>query len=281
MKSILISGCSTGIGYYVAHALHKEGYRVFASARNIDDVERLKKEGLDAIQLDIANTESIQQAVKYVLDKTDGTLDVLFNNAGFGIGGAVEDLNRDTMRIQFETNVFGTLELTNALLPTMRQQGHGRIIQNSSVLGFMSMPYRGAYNASKYALEGWSDTLRQELIMHKTNIHVSLIEPGPIESEFRSNAFKNYLAYIDKSHSAHQENYAAMEKRLTKKGPAAPFTLSPEAVLKRVKHAMHAKQPKPRYYVTFPTYLFGYLKRILSTRMLDKIALKASGGGKN
>ena len=185
---------------------------------------------------------------------------------------------RDVLRAQFETNVFGTLELTNRLLPWMREAGEGRIIQNSSVLGFVALAYRGAYNASKYALEGLSDTLRLEL--RGTDIHVSLVQPGPITSRFRPNAYLAYQRNIDPRVSVHRERYEGMEQRLTKEGPVVPFTLPPEAVLKKVIHALESPRPKPRYYVTTPTYLFGFLRRVLSTRALDALLRQASGGGK-
>lgn len=271
-KSILITGCSSGIGYCVAHALHQRGYRVFATARRQESVEMLLAEGLESLQLDLNNPESIQQAFAAIMQRTDGQLYALFNNGAYGLPAAVEDLNRDTLRAQFETNVFGWLELTNLVLPVMRKQGYGRIIQNSSVLGFAAMPFRGAYNASKYAIEGLSDTLRLELM--GSQIFVSLIEPGTITSQFRANALKALQQYIKIDNSLHREKYRAVLNRLNKQGPAVPFTLPPEAVLKRVIHALEARTPQPRYYVTVPTYLFGFLKRILSTRLLDRLLAK-------
>lgn len=272
-KTILITGCSSGIGYCVAHALHHKGYRVFATARRQESVDELLNEGLESLRLDLTDSNSIQPAFEEIMRRTDGTLYALFNNGAYGLTGAVEDLNRDALRAQFETNVFGWQELTNLALPIMRRQGYGRIIQNSSVLGFVSMPFRGAYNSSKYAIEGLSDTLRLEL--RGTNIYVSLIEPGPIASQFRVNALKALEKYIDIDNSFHREKYRGVLKRLNKKGPAVPFTLPPEAVLKRVIHALEASNPKPRYYVTIPTYLFGFLKRLLSTRILDILLAKA------
>lgn len=276
-KSILITGCSTGIGLYTAQELQRRGYQVYATARKSEDVEHLKQLGLNAYLLDLNDSLSIKNTVIRVLDKTNGELYALFNNGGFGIAGAVEDLTRYALREQFETNVFGTQELTNLILPAMRKQGYGRIIQNSSVLGFAAMPYRGAYNSSKFALEGLSDTLRQEL--HGTNIHLSLIEPGPIISNFRKNALKAFEKYIDKENSAHKKNYEAMLSRLHKEGPAAPFTLGPEAVCEKVIHALEAKRPRVRYYVTKPTYIMGFLKRILSSRAMDWVLIHAGGGG--
>jgi len=277
-KNILITGCSSGIGYCVAHGLKDLGYRVFATARLQADVDRLNSEDFEAFQLDLTDSASINKAVDQVLALTGNRVDALFNNGAYGLPGAVEDLSRDALRVQFETNVFGWIELTNRIIPIMRKQDYGRIIMNSSVLGFAAMAYRGAYNASKFAIEGFTDTLRLEL--KDTPIQLSLVEPGPITSKFRQNAKKAFDQFIDAEHSLHKEQYKAMEKRLNKPGPAAPFTLPPEAVLKRVVHALESKQAKQRYYVTVPTYLFGYLKRILTTAMLDKILFKAGGGGK-
>ena len=273
-KTILITGCSSGIGYCVAKGLQQRGYRVFATARSAESVNQLNTEGFESLQLDLDDSQSIKQAVDEVLRRTDGRLYAVFNNGAFGLPGAVEDLSRDAIRAQFETNFFGWLELTNLLLPVMRKQGYGRIIQNSSVLGFVAMPFRGAYNSSKYAIEGLSDTLRLEL--KGTNIHISLLEPGPILSRFRANALVALQKYIDIENSVHSERYQQVLERLNKEGPAVPFTLPPEAVLKKVIHALEARKPRARYYVTVPTYLFGYLKRVLPTRTLDRLLRLAS-----
>ena len=276
-KSVLISGCSSGIGLAVAHGLNARGYRVFATARQMSDVLTLQQAGFEACQLDLDNSDSIRSAVDWTLEKTGGTLFALFNNAAYGQPGAVEDLSREVLRQQFETNLFGTLELTNLLIPVMRRQGYGRIIQNSSVLGMISMKYRGAYNASKFALEGLTDTLRQEL--HGSGIFVSLVEPGPINSDFRKNAYAKFKQNIIVKGSAHQQTYEAVEKRLAaapNPEKRDPFTLGPEAVLKKVIHALEAKKPKARYYVTVPTYVFAYLRRLLSANMLDVVLRKAS-----
>ncbi len=272
-KTILITGCSSGIGYCVAKGLHERGYRVFATARRRESVDKLLAEGFESFRLNLTDSNSINFAFEEVMRRTNGELYAVFNNGAYGLPGAVEDLSRDALREQFETNVFGWQELTNLAVPVMRRQGYGRIIQNSSVLGFVSLPFRGAYNASKYAIEGLSDTLRLEL--RGSNVHVSLIEPGPIASQFRMNAVKALAQYIDVENSFHRERYQGVLKRLNKEGLAVPFTLPPEAVLKRVIHALEAPKPQPRYYVTFPTYLFGFLKRILSTRAMDVLLAKS------
>ena len=268
-RSILITGCSSGIGECVAHGLYQRGYRVFASVRNPDDLAAFEKAGIESLLLDYCDSASIKDAVDQVLDKTDGHLYALFNNGAYGQPGACEDLSRDAIRQQFETNVFGWMELTNLVIPVMRAQGYGRIIQNSSVLGFTAMSMRGAYNASKFAIEGFSDTMRLELA--GTGIHVSLIEPGPIESQFRANAYRAFQQHIEAEKSVHRERYQKMIQRFEASGNVQPFTLPPEAVLKRVVHALESKRPKIRYPVTIPTYLFAWLKCVLSDRMLDRI----------
>ena len=251
----------------MAVGLKARGYRVFATARKASDAAALNAQGFESVRLDLADSASIHTAVNDVLQRSDGELFALVNNGGFGQPGAVEDLRRDVLRAQFETNLFGTIELTNAIIPLMRTQGYGRIIMNSSVLGLVAMPYRGAYNASKFALEGITDTLRQEL--HGSGIHVSMMEPGPITSRFRANAFALYQKNIDKHQSAHRAIYEGMEKRLTKAGPAQPFTLPPDAVLKKVIRALESPHPQARYYVTVPTYFMGTLRRVLTTRKMD------------
>lgn len=271
-KRILITGCSSGIGLYCAQKLTQAGYQVVASCRKSDDVARLQGLGIHCVQLDLADEQSIQQGYEQAIDILGG-IDVLFNNGAYGQPGAVEDLPTSALRAQFEANFFGWHSLTLLALKAMRQQGSGRIIQNSSVLGLVVLPYRGAYNASKFALEGLTDTLRLELA--NTNIQVSLIEPGPILSKFRENALAAFMANIDYEHSYHIDNYQAQQARLETREATQPFTLGPDAVYKKLLHAIEAKRAKPRYYVTFPTYLFGYLKRVLSTRMLDKLLVKS------
>ncbi len=268
-RSILITGCSSGIGRCAAEGLSKRGYRVFATARKAEDVHVLQEAGLESVQLDLADSGSIYRAVDEILGRTGGTLYALMSNGAYGQPGAVEDLRREVLREQFETNLFGTLELINRIIPVMRVQGHGRIIQNSSLLGLVALPYRGAYVASKFALEGLTDTLRLELA--GTGIHVSLIEPGPIRSRFRANAHAAYLRNIDPAHSFHRERYLGLERRLQKPGPAAPFTLPPEAVLEKLIHALESPRPRVRYPVTFPAHLFRGLRHLLPSRLLDRV----------
>ena len=276
-KSILITGCSSGIGLAVAHGLQRRGYRVFASARRLADVGRLRQEGLNTVQLDLDNDDSIAGGLDQVLEQTDGRLYALFNNGAYGQPGAVEDLSRAVLRAQLETNLLGWHELTRRVIPLMRSRGEGRIVQNSSVLGLVALPYRGAYNCSKFALEGLSDTLRLEL--RGSGIHVSLIEPGPIESRFRENAYRMFERHIDRHNSVHRDQYEAAARRLQTQGPVSRFTLAPDAVLTKVIHALESPRPRIRYYVTFPTYLMAYLRRLLPHRLLDRVLLGASGNG--
>jgi NAD(P)-dependent dehydrogenase (short-subunit alcohol dehydrogenase family) len=270
----LITGCSSGIGHAAAHALAARGWRVFASARAEADVDRLREEGLEALPLDLASSASIEAAVKEVLERTGGSLTALFNNGAYGQPGAVEDLSRAVLRAQLETNLLGTHELTTRVLPAMRAQGHGRIVQNSSVLGFAALPYRGAYVCSKFALEGLTDTLRQEL--QGSGIHVSLIQPGPIASRFRENAHQAFKENIDTTNSAHADTYRHVEARLASQEGKAPFSLGPDAVVDKLIHALESRRPRPRYAVTLPTHLFGSLKRLLSTRGMDSVLLRST-----
>jgi NAD(P)-dependent dehydrogenase (short-subunit alcohol dehydrogenase family) len=275
-KSVLITGCSSGIGRCLALGLKRRGYRVFASVKQDKDVASLLEAGQESLVLDLRASDSIRAAVDEILARTGGKLYALINNGAYGLPGAVEDLTRAALREQFETNVFGTQELTNRLLPAMRAQHDGRIIQISSLLGIVSLAYRGAYNASKYALEALSDTMRLEL--RGTNIHVVLIEPGPITSRFRANAFEAYRKHIDKTRSAHREYYEQVEKRLGGEKPL-PFTLPPEAVFDKVIHALEARRPKLRYPVTVPSHLFTWLRRILPGRVLDAMLARVSVSG--
>jgi len=270
-RYILITGCSSGIGYESAHILKNSGYTVIVTARKDDDVKRLQEEDFIALQLDLDNSSSIDSVVKQVKEITNSRLYALFNNAAYGQPGAVEDLSREVLKAQFETNLFGTHELTVKLLPIMIEAGEGRIIQNSSVLGFAAMRYRGAYNASKFALEGLSDTLRLEL--EGTGVYVSIIEPGPIRSKFRSNALKKFLENIDRKNSRLSKVY---EKKLAQlqSSEDAPFTLNPDAVAKVLLHALESKNPKIRYRVTVPTHLFYWLKKFFPEKVMDYILRK-------
>lgn len=281
MNTILITGCSSGIGYDTAKQLHEKGWRVFASCRRAEDVARLQSEGLtDALLLDVTDSAQIEAAFAHILAQTGGRLDALFCNAGYGQVGAVEDIPRIALHQQFNTNVFGTWECITHAMTIFRRQGRGRVLVNSSILGFAAMPWRGAYNSSKFALEGLADTLRHET--HGSAIFVSLIEPGPIATRFRPNALEKFKQYIDIDKSMHAESYRAQLARLETEGDAAPFTMtSPDCAAVCVK-ALLAERPKARYRITLPTQAFWYLKRLLPTRWLDAVQRAAVGGqGKN
>ena len=272
-KSILITGCSSGIGLDAARGLRARGWRVFASCRAEADCERLQAEGFEAPRIDYADTASITAAVTDVMRATGGTLEALFNNGAFATPGAVEDLPTDALRANFETNVFGWHELTRQVIPVMRAQGHGRIVNCSSVLGFVALPWRGSYNATKHALEGLTDTLRVE--MRDTPIHVITIQPGPIGTKFRQNAIPHFERWIDWKASARSAQY---ERRLIKRlyansGPD-PFELPPDAVTRKLIKALETANPRPHYKVTTPTYLMEGLRRTLPRRALDWIIAK-------
>jgi len=278
-KSILITGCASGIGHYSAHALKKQGYRVFAAARKTTDVETLQSQGLESLLLDVNDSNSIQQGIAHILQLTNGTLDAVFNNAGFLQAGAIEDLTRDMDRAQFETNVFGVMELTRQALLVMRKQGYGRIIQNSSILGIITMPYYGAYNASKFALEGYSNTLRQEL--RGTNIHVSILNPGPIYSKLRDNAYQHWQTTLSQAHSHfHKAAYERIEKNYFHPTEAdRRFTVTPDVLVKKLLHALEHPHPKAHYYIGRPAQLLAFLRRILPDSVLDWALVKTQNSG--
>ncbi|MCV2401622.1 SDR family NAD(P)-dependent oxidoreductase [Marinomonas sp. C2222] len=267
-KSILITGCSTGIGLEAAKMLQKRQYLVVASCRKAEDVEKLKAQGLKhVVQLDLSDSESITQGLQQTLDITGGGLFALFNNGAYGQPGAVEDLPVSALKEQFECNFFGTHELTTKVLKLMLAQGDGRVVTNSSVLGLVAAPFRGAYNASKFALEGLTDTLRLELA--DTPIKISLIEPGPIESRFRANALVALKTNIDMQNSRHQKGYEEAVARLSKEGPSSSQTLSASAVVNKLIHALESQRPKAHYYVTLPTYGAAFMRRFFPVCMLD------------
>lgn len=270
-RSILITGCSSGIGYSAAHQLKKRGWNVFASARDAADVERLKSQGLQAVQLDLAEADSIAMALDWVLKQTGGSLDALFNNGAFAIPAALEDLSRNALMYQLDNCLLGWHDLTMRVLPVMRRQGHGRIVNNSSVLGLAGMRFRGAYCTAKFALEGWSDVLRLELA--DSGIYVSLIEPGPISSHFRRNAYRQFKYWINAEESLHKMRYLSMVARLESNKPV-PFTLKPEAVVEKLIHALESKKPRPRYYVTKVTWMMAIVKRLFPTSWSDRFILK-------
>src|SRR6056297_99730 len=274
-KTILITGCSSGIGYDAALGLRAQGWRVFASCRRPEDCARLIAEGFDSPLIDYQDEATIASGLSEVLSATGGTLDALFNNGAFGCPGLVEDLPTDALRDIFQANFFGWHELTRRVIPVMRAQGHGRIVQCSSVLGFVTLPWRGAYNSTKFALEGLTDTLRIE--MRGTGIHVILIEPGPVTSKIRVNSIPHFERWIDWEKFPRADSYREqLRKRLYKDGGTPDsFELPASAVTAKLTHALTSPRPRPRYYVTTPTYMMGILRRVLPTRALDWVLSRA------
>ena len=277
IRTVLITGCSSGIGLCLAHGLRSAGYHVFATTRKEEDVTRLKKLGFDAFLLDLASSKSIKTAIYELYQKTD-SLYALINNGAYGQAGALEDISREALEKQFQANVFGWHELTNLVLPSMKERNKGRVIYISSVLGFVAMPFRGPYVASKFAIEGLVNTLRLEL--KKTKIKLSLIQPGPIESKFRQNAFLAFKENVDSSKSDYKREYKTMIERLNS-DKNVQFTLAPESVLRCVLHALESKSPKNYYRVTFPTKLLTVLCRILPSSLMDHILSRADSGDKD
>ncbi len=273
MKKILITGCSSGIGWKCAELLHRDRWDVHATCRTEEDLENLRSLGVSAYILDYADEASIHRTFDAVMAATGGELDALFNNGAYGQPGAVEDLKTDVLRAQFEANFFGWHELTNLVVPVMRKQGHGRIVHCSSILGWIPAPFRGAYNASKYALEGLASTMRLELA--DTDIHVSLIEPGPIATKFSANALEKFLENVEWETSVNLAGYESEMKRMRKqsKNTLNKFTLPPEAVYKKLDHALNAKRPKAHYGVTVPTHFMNIVRRFLPQRWVDRIIL--------
>ena len=268
-RCVLVTGCSSGIGWHAAQGLRDRGYRVFATARRPEDVEKLREENLEAVRLDLDEPSSIQAAWSQVRERCEGRLYALFNNAGNGLPGAVEDVSREALRRQLETNLLGPHELTRLVLPDMRRAGAGRIVHNGSALALVALPYRGAYLAAKCALEGLTDTLRLEL--DGSGVQVSLLELGPTESGFRRRAHAAFLADIDREASAHREAYARLERQLADEHYRAPLSVAPEAVLPKLYHALESPRPRPRYYVGVPSRGLALLRR-LPTRWIDAAA---------
>ena len=268
MKSIFITGCSSGIGYATAHLLKQQGWRVIASCRQAVDVARLQSEGLECLQVDVCISADYQAAIAYIKEHV-GTLDAFFANAGYGQNGAVDDIPLDAVKAQFATNVFGTWDGILHVLPVFRDQGFGRILVNSSVLGFAAMALRAPYNSSKFALEGLCDTLRLELAA--TDIHVSLLQPGPIKTRFRHNTLEQFLANVNQENS--HANYQFLLQRLRGEGKPNRFAISSEDCAVVCAQALNAPHPKARYRVTTVTKMMTVFKHLLPTCILDKILI--------
>jgi NAD(P)-dependent dehydrogenase (short-subunit alcohol dehydrogenase family) len=269
---IILTGCSSGIGAYCAQALHADGWRVFATVRRDQDKAALEDQGIETLIMDYTKPDTIAALVTEVALRTSGRIDALFNNGAYGQPGAVEDLSVDVLRQQFETNVFGWHDLTCRVIPYMRKHGSGRIVHCSSILGLVPYRYRGAYTASKFALEGLGVTLRMEL--EGSGIHVSLIEPGPIASKFTSTALAHIKDNIDLEKSAHAQEYKRQLARLDGSGPGSKHKLGPDAVYSVLKHALTASKPKPHYLVTTPAKQAVLLKRLLPAGLFYRLLRK-------
>ena len=271
-RTILITGCSSGIGYHCAHALHAHGgWRVFASCRRQEDADRLAGEGLETVRLDLSDSASIAAAVDEVLRRTGGKLDALFNNGAYSQPGAFEDVPTENVRKLFETNFFGWYELTRLVLPAMRKQGHGRIVNCSSVLGFVSVRFMGAYAATKHAVEGWTDALRLEL--KGSGIDAIILQPGPIHSRMLDNARVHFMETVDVRKSFFRGDYGRELSRFASGNRANSFKRGPEAVAQKLFHALEDPHPRPRYRVTIPTLVGAWMKRLLPTTVLDRVLL--------
>jgi NAD(P)-dependent dehydrogenase (short-subunit alcohol dehydrogenase family) len=222
--------------------------------------------------MDYADRNSIAAAVEEVLRRTGGTLDALFNNGAYSHPGADEDLSTGHLRTLLETNFIGWYDLTRRVLPAMRKQGHGRIVNCSSVLGFVAVRFTAAYSASKFAVEGWSDALRLEL--SGTGIHVSIIQPGPIRSRMLENARARFTETIDIRNSHFRADYGREISRLSSGSRSSRFKLGPEATLAPLVHALESRSPRARYRITIPTKVGAWLKRFLPTRVMDRVLLR-------
>lgn len=273
-RSILITGCSSGIGLASAQYLAARGWRVLATVRKPEDVAALEAQGLEAFVLDLADEASVAAGAEEALRRTEGGLFALFNNGAYASPGAVEDLPRAAWREIFETNLFGQIDLMNRLLPAMRAQGAGRVVMNSSVLGFCALRFRGAYNASKFALEGVTDTLRVE--NDQPDLHFILIEPGPITSAIRENSRLHFERHCRVAGSHFEKLYHTLLIPRLNAATGAPdrFELPAEAVAKVLERALTAPRPRPRYRVTVPTHLMNIAKRLLTSRAFTALTRK-------
>jgi len=271
-RSVLVTGCSSGIGEAAARLLAERGWKVIPTARRRDDIERLRRLGFEPVELDLASSESVRQAAAQVMELTRASVGGIVNNAGYGQPGAVEDLDRDMLRRQFEVNLFGLVEFTNCFIPVFRRQGYGRIVNISSLVGRISLPFMGAYSATKFALEAISDAWRVEL--QAAGIAVSIIEPGPIATRFGDNALRHLWPLLEKAESPFHSFYREYARQRESRVRGNLFRLPPEAVARRIIHALESTRPKTRYPVTIPAVLAGWLRRLLPDRVLDRLVIR-------
>jgi NAD(P)-dependent dehydrogenase (short-subunit alcohol dehydrogenase family) len=261
-NTVLITGASSGIGKATAKLLLAGGYKVYAGARRVENLKELERLGAGTMFLDVTEETSLKSAVDLVL-KEEGRLDILINNAGYGAHGAIEDVPMSEARRQFDVNLFGLARLTQLVLPVMRKQGSGKIVNISSIAGKITLPLGGWYHASKHALEAYSDALRAEV--HRFGIKVILIEPGAIKTEWDTVALVNLSKYSGKG------PYAAMTDTLTNKFRAgyragAP---GPEVVARTILKALRSTRPAARYAVPFQARLILLLKWLLPDCVMD------------
>lgn len=273
LRTIIVTGASSGIGAYCARALKADGWRVFATARKDRDIAALASEGIEAFHLDYSDRQSIEALVAAVLERTGGKIDALYNNGAYAQAGAVEDLPVEALREQFEANFFGWHELTRRVMPTMRRQGHGRLVHCSSILGLMPLPYHGAYCASKYALEGLMLSMRQELL--GSGIHVSLIEPGPVKSGLHENGLPLFTRNVQAEGSVHHAGYQRQLRKLDEDSRRSRMQAGPEVVYAALKHALLSRRPRPHYVVTMPARLGVLFKRLLPAPLFYRLLAKS------
>lgn len=273
-RTIIVTGASSGIGAHCARALRAEGWRVFATARKSADIDALAADGLEALYLDYREAESIAALFSEVMERTGGRLDALFNNGAYSQAGAVEDLSVGAIREQFEANFFGWHDLTQRAVPVMRGQGSGRIVHCSSILGLVPYRFRGAYAASKHAVEGLM--LCQRIELKGSGVHVSLIEPGPVRSKIASNGLPWFLKNVDHAKSVHREAYAAELRRLEAGGSVSRAKPGPEAVHAVLRHALLSRRPRPHYVVTWPARIAVALARVLPAGLLYRMLARSS-----
>ena len=270
-KNILITGCSSGIGKNVAITLHNKGWRVFATCRSKTDCTFFTKLGIESFPLDLLKEESINCAVNLVKQKTKSQLDVLFNNGAYAIPGAIQDIPRSAMREIFEVNVFGQIDLINRCIPLMMNSDYPKIINCSSVLGFISLPYRGLYSATKYSIEALTDALRRE--NYDSKIKFVLIQPGPINTDIKKKSIKHFEKWIDWKKSIHQKTYEnKVIKRLydnNYKDSFNSYELQPDEVTKILINVLNTKKPKARYKITIQTKIAQIMIKLLPTNTLD------------
>jgi NAD(P)-dependent dehydrogenase (short-subunit alcohol dehydrogenase family) len=265
MKTVLITGCSSGIGEATAARLARNGWTVYATARRPETLTELAEGGCRTLALDVTDESSMTEAVDSVVAET-GRIDALVNNAGYSQSGASETLDLADVRRQFETNVFGLLRMSQLVLPTMRAQGSGRIVNISSMGGRLVFPGGGAYHATKYAVEAFSDAMRFEV--RGFGVHVVLVEPGLITTNFENAALAS-MDLEDDGPYGHFNRKVASATSDAYSGPLRRLGGPPAAVAKVIEKALTARRPRARYTVTPSARLSIGTRRLLPDRIWD------------